>query len=146
MIEIKKIPAEQTFQLRHQVLRPMHTAEEMAFPQDQDPTAVHFGAFKEGKLVGIATISQEPKANIKDSVTWRLRGMAIAPECQGQGIGAKMVSECLSHVKDNKGALLWCNARKTAQQFYEKLGFKTTSEEFQIAPVGPHFVMEVSLH
>ena len=40
---------------------------------------------------------------------------------------------------------MWCNARKGAVWFYQRLGFVTVSEEFEIAPIGPHYVMEIDL-
>lgn len=37
--------------------------------------------------------------------------------------------------------VLWCNARVGALGFYLRLGFATIGEEFEIAGIGPHFVM-----
>ena len=43
------------------------------------------------------------------------------------------------------GDLLWCNARVVALGFYERLGFVAEGPEFEIVPIGPHFVMTKNL-
>jgi hypothetical protein len=40
---------------------------------------------------------------------------------------------------------VWCNARTPAVGFYEKLGFSTIGEEFELPPIGPHYLMEIWL-
>jgi len=39
------------------------------------------------------------------------------------------------------GTMLWFNARTVAVPFYEKHGFATRGDEFEIPGVGPHYVM-----
>ncbi len=36
---------------------------------------------------------------------------------------------------------MWCNARSGARTFYERAGFCVEGEEFEIAGIGPHFLM-----
>jgi predicted GNAT family N-acyltransferase len=37
--------------------------------------------------------------------------------------------------------LLWCNARVKARKFYDRMGFSTTGAVFDVAGIGPHFLM-----
>jgi ribosomal protein S18 acetylase RimI-like enzyme len=46
-----------------------------------------------------------------------------------------------SLLKERGVSYLWCNARTSAIGFYEKLGMKVISEEFEIPVIGPHKVM-----
>ena len=71
--------------------------------------------------------------------------MASAPHVRGQGYGARALRFGIAEVKKRGGALLWCNARTGAVWFYERLGFSTVGEEFDIPPIGPHYVMEIEL-
>jgi len=48
---------------------------------------------------------------------------------------------CFDHIRAHGGRLLWCNARVVALGFYERLGFVTEGPEFDIHPIGPHYVM-----
>jgi hypothetical protein len=36
---------------------------------------------------------------------------------------------------------MWCQARVSAQGFYEKVGFATLGERFWLPLSGPHYVM-----
>jgi predicted GNAT family N-acyltransferase len=40
---------------------------------------------------------------------------------------------------------VWCNARTPARAFYERAGFRTVSDEFELPEIGPHYVMELRL-
>lgn len=140
-IQVRPITAEETYPLRSTVLRPGRPPETAVFPGDDAPHACHLGAFQGEELLGIASLYQEPMPGEATPTDWRLRGMAVAPKHQGQGIGRALVAACLSHVQTHGGTRLWCNARSTARGFYESLGFQTHGEEFAIPDVGPHFVM-----
>lgn len=140
-LQIQPITAEQTHPLRLSVLRPGQSPQAAVFPNDEVPHAFHFGAFSGKALIGIASIYPEPMPGEADPTAWRLRGMAVAPECQRRGVGRALLEACLAHVDFEGGTRLWCNARSTARGFYASLGFGTQGEEFDIEGVGPHFVM-----
>ena len=140
-IHIQPITAVQTHPLRLTVLRPGYPPDAAVFPGDDAPHARHFGAFSGDALLGVASVYREAMPGEAALTDWRLRGMAVAPECRGQGYGRALVIACLEDVRWQGGTHLWCNARTTARAFYERLGFKTLGEEFDIPSVGPHFVM-----
>jgi GNAT superfamily N-acetyltransferase len=142
---LKIITAEETRPLRQKVLRPHEPVESLTYPGDHAPDAVHFGFQDQaGVIVGIASLYRE---SLPDRVGtgWRLRGMAAATHCQGMGVGTRLLNRCHEHITGAGGTYLWCNARKSALGFYEKNLFHVISDEFDIAGIGPHFVMKRDL-
>ena len=141
---IVDIGADQTLSIRQQVLRPNLAIDQCRFEGDQDALTFHMGAFKDDSVIGIATmmIDHSPElAEIAD-VHYRLRGMAVLPEYRDKGIGGAILEACLQEVQRRGCRLFWCNARVKASRFYTAAGFSKTSETtFEIADVGPHFLM-----
>lgn len=137
---IKQVSSVDVYPLRHRVLRPHQTLADCAWAQDTDPDTVHFAAVLDSQIIGIASIAICPRDGDPPN-TWRLRGMATAPELQGQGIGAKVLAKCFEHAKSRGGASIWCNARTSALAFYRRHGFETVGDEFETPGIGPHFVM-----
>jgi ribosomal protein S18 acetylase RimI-like enzyme len=76
---------------------------------------------------------------------WQLRGMAVADGFQKQGLGGELVRACTEAIRKAGGQRIWCNARKSAANFYAGHGWKIVSEEFDIPTVGPHFRMSVAV-
>ena len=141
---VKEISAAETLSLRQQVLRPNLVANQCHFEGDQDEATFHFGAIKNGSVIGIATmmIDRSPELTEIAEQQYRLRGMAVLPEYRNQGIGRAILEACLQEVQQRGFCLFWCNARVTAVRFYTAAGFSKTSETaFEIADVGPHFLM-----
>ena len=139
-IVVNQVSAEAVYPLRHRVLRPHQPFAACVWAQDTDPDTAHFGAVMAGQIVAVASIAICPRDGDPPNA-WRLRGMATAPELQSRGIGATVLRACLDYVKSKSGALLWCNARTTALQFYRRHGFETVGDEFDIKGIGPHYVM-----
>ena len=141
---VEKISAADTLSIRQQVLRPNWTIEQCHFEGDQDETTFHIGAFKDGVLIGIATMMRDSSAELAAiaSDQYRLRGMAVLPEYRDQGIGRSILDECIQEVRLRKCKLFWCNARIKAARFYTAAGFSKTSETtFDIPGAGLHFLM-----
>jgi predicted cupin superfamily sugar epimerase/predicted GNAT family N-acyltransferase len=139
---VRPIAAADTLQLRQQVLRPLHRPEELVFDCDAHPDAAHFGAFHRGQHIGITTIAPAPMPGVEpEADVWQMRGMAVLPGAQGQGVGRQLVDASLAHLQERGARRLWFNARTGARPFYEKLGFEAVGREFDVPAVGPHFVM-----
>lgn len=145
-VEIRPITAEETRPLRQQVLRPQQRVDELVFGCDGHPDALHLGAFHRGWLIGITSVAPEPMPGLADPAgVWQMRGMAVLPGAQGQGVGRQIVEACLVHLRARGARRLWFNARTSARPFYERLGCETVGGEFDVPTVGPHFVMTRSL-
>jgi ribosomal protein S18 acetylase RimI-like enzyme len=149
--EIKAIAPEETLHLRREMLRPDRPIEESIYDGDEARTTQHWGALVDNALVAIASLYPEPLpesvtppaavANVEAQRFWRLRGMAVSPQFQGQGYGAQLLKHCLHSVAEHGGSVLWCNARSVAVGFYRGAGFEISGDEFVIPGVGPHYVM-----
>jgi GNAT superfamily N-acetyltransferase len=82
------------------------------------------------------------RESYKGQAAYRLRGMAVDPDFHRSGIGRKLLDLLEARVRETKyTTLLWCNARTPAVPFYESMGWRVVSDEFDIPTAGPHFVM-----
>ena len=139
------LAARDTHALRHQVLRPHQTLADCAYPGDEVQGAHHAGVRlgrPEAPLVAFGSIA--PEADPSGHAVlgdWRIRGMAVHPDHRGARHGRRVLDALVAHARDAGGAVPWCNARERALRFYERAGFRTYGERFDIAGIGPHFVM-----
>lgn len=63
----------------------------------------------------------------------------------GNGTGKRLIENCIRVTKERFGCkTIVLNAQKDAVGFYEKMGFKKTSDEF-IEEGVPHFAMEMKI-
>jgi predicted GNAT family N-acyltransferase len=138
VIEVRPVSAADTAELRRQVLR---AGRPVARPGDDDPTAVHVGAFDGDVLVGTGNVRREPAPWAPGVPAWRLRGMATADSRRGEGIGALVLAALLDHCGQEGGGELWCNARTGARTFYARAGFAEVGEEWVDPEIGPHVRM-----
>ena len=110
------------------------------FEGDEAEQTFHLGGFVEGQLVSVTSFYFEKHSLFEDPYQYRLRGMATLPEYQGQGFSSALLKMAFPIIKQNLCTLLWCNARTTAQGYYQKVGFEKVGEEFA-TDEGPHILM-----
>ena len=55
------------------------------------------------------------------------------------------MAEGLIRVAQRGGDLVWCDARKAAVGFYERIGFTSVTDEYDLRPVGAHRGMLIEL-
>jgi GNAT superfamily N-acetyltransferase len=146
-LTVGPVTAADTWPLRRRVLRPAHPTDDVVLAGDEDPAAFHAGARDEhGEIVGVATVSPQPAPWAPERAdAWRLRGMATAEELRGRGVGALVLAEALRHVRAQGAALVWCNARAGALDFYARAGFTAAGERYVDPELGPHVPMELDL-
>lgn len=151
VIEVIEIPAAQTFPLRAAVLRPNVPLEAVSFGDENAPGSRHFGAFIAGELVGVGYISPLCEPQNIDAPTaatpggWQLRGMSVAEDFRGRGIGRAVLRACIEAARAESAPVLWCNARTRAAELYRRAGFVGVGEVFEIAGIGPHLRMRLDL-
>ncbi len=139
MIVFKELSAEDTYPIRKAVLRDgMTLSHEML--GDHENETLHLGLFESDNLVCIASFMKASKDIFKGS-QFQLRGMASANAAQGKGFGKLLLEEAELRLKNKGVDILWCNARTVAIDFYKKLGYQTLGTIFQVAQVGPHYLM-----
>ena len=144
-IVVRRADVTEILPLRRAVLRPGYPV--TASDYDQDPHAVHVGAWDGATLVGCATVFPDPWPGpppVPDA--WRLRGMAVEPGRQGTGVGANVLAEAVAAARAGGAPMLWANGRSTALGFYQRLGWRTAGAEFNASDTGlPHYPIVVDL-
>jgi GNAT superfamily N-acetyltransferase len=150
VIQVQRVTAARVIPLRRKVLRQGMPAETAIFPGDDEPETFHLGAMSNGEIVGIATFLVRPYPLDRDKGrAWQLRGMAVDPDLQGQGIGSRILDRAIELLRgeivprNNQHApvTLWCNARIKAIEFYRQNGWIAEGELFDVANIGPHSYM-----
>ena len=111
----------------------------MFFDGDREHSSGHFAAYVDHRVVGVASVIEEPESD--GPGVWRLRGMAVSPALRGGGVGAALLERVRDFVARSDGGLLWCNARVTAQGFYLAAGFVVVGEPWDEPGIGPHVRM-----
>ncbi len=140
------VEVSQVYSLRHKILRPNQPISSCHFLEDKQDTAFHMAAIDNSKeIIGISSFYQEQLNVLSSLKAFRLRGMAVDNPYQGQCIGEQLLTAAIEVCKNRSADLLWCNARTGAMSFYRKLGFKVKGEAFDIAGIGEHYLMYLSL-
>ncbi|MBS1921214.1 MAG: GNAT family N-acetyltransferase [Bacteroidetes bacterium] len=96
------------------------------------------GAFDEDQMLGCCMLVEENPATV------RLRQMAVLNDLQGKGIGRALMNFAENIARDRGYKIITMHARKNAIGFYEKMGYKISSDEFLEITI-PHYIMEKKL-
>ena len=96
------------------------------------------GAFEDDQLVACCILTKVSEE------TCKLRQMAVHEKMQRNGIGAALMHFAENVARDAGFKSMIMNARKTAQGFYEKLGYKADGNEF-IEVTIPHYEMRKNI-
>jgi predicted GNAT family N-acyltransferase len=96
------------------------------------------GAFEDDQMLGCCMIVEI------DPQKARLRQVAVLNNLQGKGIGRALIQFAENLARDHGYKIITMDARKNTVPFFEKMGYKITSDEF-IQITIPHFVMEKEL-
>lgn len=98
----------------------------------------HFGLFDGDEVVACLTLTA------CDNKRMKMRQVATDSTKQGKGLGRILSQAAEKYAADNGFEIVFCNARKSALPFYEKLGYKIVSGEFTEVGI-PHYTMEKQL-
>lgn len=99
---------------------------------------IYLSAFDGDLLIGTAIITP------LDDTTVQMRQMAVHEDYQGKGIGRQIVGEFEKLVLELGYSQVVLHGRESALPFYEKLGYKITSDVFYEIEI-PHFEMKKEL-
>ncbi|KYG67007.1 acetyltransferase [Bdellovibrio bacteriovorus] len=139
--EIRLVKGFETLPLRQKILKPFASEAECAYPDDNYPTTFHFALFLDGDIKGVSTFIQQEHPDFPARTPYRLRGMAVDKDLQGQGLGKKLLAKGIEHLTTLECDFIWFNAREVAFPFYESLGFTLYGPMFDLPQIGPHKVM-----
>lgn len=146
-IETRPIRAEETYDLRHRILRPHQPLSACAYPCDTAPGALHIGVFLNGQLIGIGSLLPDPREDAPYPMSWRIRGMAVQEDVRGTGAGGKILQALIDAVRTQPlPAEIWCNGRANVRGFYERFGFVQEGDLFDLPDIGPHVLLVKMLH
>jgi ribosomal protein S18 acetylase RimI-like enzyme len=141
MHQIKQITAEDTYPIRHPVLRKGRPVEDCVFEADNDKNTFHLGLFYNSKLVGVASFMKNKSTLISEENQYQLRGMAILKDYQNKGLGNLLLRKGEEILLQKNIDSLWFNARELAVSFYKKNNFQVIGDSFLISNIGLHYVM-----
>lgn len=144
LYNLKEINAEDTWPVRHPILRAGRPLEDVYMEADEKKSTFHLGIYFKKQIVGVASFMEDdhPKFNGAQS---RLRGMAVLPEYRKKGLAAMLLNRGEEILRERGRKVLWFNARIVALNFYKEQGYTIYGSEFHIPKVGPHYVMKKEL-
>jgi predicted GNAT family N-acyltransferase len=129
---------EEMVRLRNEILRkPLglsFSPEELEKEKDN----LLMAAYEDDQMLGCCMLIEEgPK-------TVRLRQMAVMNDLQGKGVGRALMQFAENLARDRGYRKITMHARKNAEGFYGKMGYRKVGEEFEEITI-PHIIMEKDL-
>ncbi len=128
----------QMVQLRNDILRKPLGLDFSEQELNEEKENILIGAFEEEKMLGCCMLIP------LDTKIVRLRQMAVLNNLQGKGIGRALIQFSENIARDNGFKKITMHARKPVTGFFEKLGYRISSDEFLEITI-PHFEMEKML-
>lgn len=125
--------------------------EKVYFVGDDDADTLHIALYIEGEIASFISLMHEVRPHLDETTTstspvYRLRGVSTVLSHRGNGYATLLIRYALNHLQVNLNARrMWFYARLNALSMYEKMGFRYSSDVFDIPPVGPHREMCLEL-
>ncbi|MCZ2473243.1 GNAT family N-acetyltransferase [Aquirufa ecclesiirivi] len=120
-MQIQEIPIQQVLVIRQEVMWP---DKDLDFVKvSGDDTAIHLGLVDDGQLKSVISLFQE-----NQSVQFRKFATLVSE--QGKGYGTLLLKHVFEQFSQPAVEQIWCNARVSKVQFYEKFGMKKVGETF----------------
>ncbi len=140
-LALRFIPAEETYIVRHPVLRPGRPLSSCVFDGDTHETTLHVGGYLNNELVAVGSFFKNDHAehNLQNAI--QLRGMAVLEAHHKKGFGRQILEYAETYFKNKNKNIIWMNARVSALKFYSKLEYNTIGTVFDIPLVGEHYVL-----
>ncbi|WEK19879.1 MAG: GNAT family N-acetyltransferase [Candidatus Pedobacter colombiensis] len=120
-IQIEQIRFDLTWPIRHEAMYPDLPFDSIKL--DDDPNGLHFGLYARHQLTAVVSLF-----NI-DNI-YQFRKFATKTTEQNKGYGTILLNHIISYVKEMGGQKIWCNARVSALEFYNKFGLIQTGEPY----------------
>jgi predicted GNAT family N-acyltransferase len=120
-MEIKEIQAQQTWQLRQQVMWPDKDITQVMLADDDE--GMHYGLYRGDQLMSVISV-------FVSQGELQFRKFATVTELQGQGFGTQLLNFVLTKSRQSGIGVVWCNARSNKAGFYRRFGLQETGEPF----------------
>lgn len=109
--------------LRDRVLRDPLGRPSARHERERDAKGEHFAALKDGAVVGCLALHVGGRAA-------ELKGMAVAPDLQREGVGAALYAYAEGWARSSEIDEIFAEARKEALGFYLACGFAAEGEDY----------------
>ena len=120
-MEIRKITAEETWELRQRVMWPTKSIEYVQLKDDNQ--GVHYGGFIENNLISVISLFYQDKQA-------QFRKFATCAHEQGKGYGTQLLKHVFIEGKEMGANKIWCHARVDKMNFYQGFGLEVVGEPF----------------
>ena len=97
----------------------------------QNPNHIIYVAIDNKKIVGSTTLLIEQKFIHGGGLVGHIEDVVVRKDYEGKGIGMKLVISLLDVAKQRKCYKTILNCEDSLKQFYEKIGFKKTTNEMR---------------
>ena len=97
----------------------------------QNPNHIIHVAVDDNKIIGSTTLFIEQKFIHDGGLVGHIEDVVVRKSYEGQGIGMKLVISLLDVAKQRKCYKTILNCEDSLKQFYEKIGFKKTTNEMR---------------
>ncbi|MDG5776073.1 GNAT family N-acetyltransferase [Haloarculaceae archaeon H-GB2-1] len=107
----------------------------------KDEDAIHFVAYDDDddrRPVGAARLRE------LDAETGKVERVAVVAGRRGEGLGRELMAQLEATARERGLSTLVMHAQTSVEEFYEHLGYRTTSDVFEEAGI-EHVEMETSL-
>ncbi len=139
--ELRRFDGESAFPDAYDVRRQVFI-EEQGVPEEieldgKDDEATHFVIYDAdtGQPIGTARL------RFVDDDTGKAERVAVLAEYRDKGVGRRLMHSLESEARARGATMITLHAQTTVEEFYQALGYETTSEEFIEADI-PHVEME----
>lgn len=129
-VSVREVALDDVLPLRHSVLRTGRPFEVARSRQDALAGTRHLAAMAGDEVVGVVTVFPEDTPLASEARAERFRGMAVAPDWQGRGIGRALMRAVAELARARGATVLWANGRDTALDFYTRMGFRVVGDGF----------------
>lgn len=102
---------------------------------EMEKNDILLGAFEDDQIMACCILSRY------NADTCQLRQMAVHQSMQRNGVGGALMNFAENMARDKGYKFMMMHARASAVGFYEKLGYKVDSDEFEEVTL-PHFEMK----
>lgn len=120
-MDIRFIPKEQAWQLRHEVMWPERELDYVKLADDD--AGEHYGLFEGVRLISAVSL-------FIDGDEAQFRKFATLESEQGKGYGSRLLKHVLEAAEQRGVRRIFCNARSNKAPFYQKFGLAATGHSF----------------
>lgn len=137
-MKIKYISSEDTFSIRHPMLRKGRPLISCHFDGDDEPNTIHLGAFINDQLSGILSCYKRKSKYSSLDNQFQIRGVAVLKSYQKKGVGKALMLHAEKILINKNCNLIWLNARVNALPFYTQLNYEKSGSVFDVEHIGLH--------